>query len=297
MGSLRTGNTTPPAPANTGGLSNSKSGGVQVPGSVNPSSLSLPQSVVNAVTGHPVTGYATPNNSWTPPKNSNDPITNERTGNTGVGPTQDPGDPAAELFMRYIKSMMGPLDTNDPQVKAILGGAYSSASADAANRGIQGPAGVASGQQAYINSAAGLQGQRASLGTQLIGAYGNYTTQQKQLALSNAENAYSAQLNQFKADQSRNQSMGSIIGGIGGGLIGGAASIFTAGAAAPLIPGFIAGGAAIGGGIGGSMSGSAPQWNPGAGYGGGLGNGGVSYTPPNSGGRVGSGSPGFGGSS
>lgn len=186
----------------------------------------------------------------------NSQVINQSQGNAtpGAAPAQDN---YQDILMRFIKSMTGPLDLNDPSVKTILNGAYSAAGADAASRGIQGPGSINAAQQGYMGAAANLDMQRKQLGLGAIGTGTGYQLGLGNLGLQQGQLDYESKLNQWKFNQSQNQGLGSgiggALGGVGGFLVGGPA-------------GALAGsqiGSSIGGGIGSGAGGPPPSYGPG----------------------------------
>lgn len=156
-----------------------------------------------------------------------------------------------DYINELIKHLSGPLDMNDPQVAAILNGASTNAMSAASDRGVQGGMNVATGQQAYLGAAAGLQQQRQQLALQAMQAGGS-------LDLGNRQFQHGVDTDAYNAAHNGATGTGSTIGGAIGGVLGG-------------VGGFVAGGpmgAAVGAGLGGSL---------GSGIGGGIGGGTVNY--------------------
>lgn len=160
----------------------------------------------------------------------------------------------------FWQHMMNPIDLNDPAVKQLIAGAGNAAGTAAANRGIQGPMSVNGIQNNVVNALNGSQMDRYRMG---LDAYGRMQ-QDNQLA----EQRYQFDTGQYNAARQRetDQAAGGagMVGGVVGGAVGLGATLLTAGAAAPLIPGLISAGTnagkwvgAQGSGYGGS-SGAAP---------------------------------------
>lgn len=78
--------------------------------------------------------------------------------------------------------------------------------------------------------------------------------------------AFQDQANQYNA----NKGLGSTLGGVAGGIAGGLATIFTGGAAAPLIPALVSAGSGLGGSIAGAASGTPSSGGSYRKYGGGY---------------------------
>lgn len=166
-------------------------------------------------------------------------------------------DKLIQMLMDFFTKMNGPLDTNDPMVKSILGGAYSTAAQDALGRGINGGLGIQSAQQAYVNSAAQMQQQRQQMGLGALGQAAGFNQQ-------NLENIYGSQMNQYNMGMNQAQSQGGSIGSMLGGLGGLALTAATGGAAAPFIPGLTQLGAGLGSSFGGqNYGGQMPSFGGG----------------------------------
>lgn len=182
-------------------------------------------------------------------------------GVTGTGQT-DSTDTINDDLYKWVQSMSGPVDPNDPVVRGLEAVGTNAAQRDARNRGVYGGLSGMNVQTGAQQAVLPYLQQRPQLALQGLGALSqrdlnlrNISVQQLQ-----AENAAIAQKNaadaaNFGAQQNSASSTGSLIGGIIGAIPGIIAAPYTGGASL----GLIGAGSAIGGGVGGMTAGSAPQ--------------------------------------
>ena len=111
---------------------------------------------------------------------------------------------------------------------------------------------------------------RQQMAMQGLGLQNNRDLSLRQLAEQGRQFDAGAAMQDQANQYNHNKGIGSLIGGIGGAVVGGIATIATAGAAAPLVPGLMAGGSAIVGGLGGmTVPTSGAGYRPSGGTGGG----------------------------
>jgi hypothetical protein len=131
------------------------------------------------------------------------------------GEDQEELDYYERLYRQLIDDLMKPLDLNDPLVQNILTGARTATLADLSGRGIQGGYSENQAQQAYINAAAQLQGQRQARALQALGQGSGYGLQREQ-------QDFARQQYDYENDPARGwgAGIGGALGALGGGLVG-----------------------------------------------------------------------------
>ena len=159
----------------------------------------------------------------------------------GDGATDE--DAFRDEWERLLAELEKPLDMNDPLVQNILTGARTATLSDLAGRGIHGGYSEANAQQAYINAASQLQGQKRDAYLRALGAAGDYEQRGKAARL---------EQDRYLSENDPSRGIGALVGGGLGTLAGGLGGFFLGGGpASPLtsIPAAFQG-ASIGSGFG-----------------------------------------------